>query len=80
MVLSPLPSLHNLHLQFGVFVASTPRLVVFSLSDVICSHVHIVAKSTYLLRLVCPSVRMTAFIISAPTGRIFANFDIGGFY
>jgi hypothetical protein len=34
------------------------------------------AKRDYLLRRVRPSVRLTAWNTSAPTGRIFVKFDI----
>ena len=38
-----------------------------------------IAKSDLQLRHVCPSVCLSAWNKSAPTGRIFVKFDIGAF-
>jgi len=74
-----LSSLHYLHLQFGVFVASTHYFVVsFFVRCYLQAGSH--SREKHLLASSCLSVRMTAFIVSASTGRIFVNFDIGDFY
>jgi hypothetical protein len=42
--------------------------------------VRIIAKSYYYLRQVCPSIRLSAWNISAPAGRICVKFDIWFFF